>query len=152
MRRSGGFIRSRHFSLCLCLRPPFFTINKNLMKFFIQFFVIIALITAGISPACAFINGSKNWIEICSADGDIKRIQVSENETPIPGSGDKSHNISLDECAFCMSHAFSKGALLNNSSWANIKPASYLKVSNGTAIPYSLKPDYFQARAPPYLS
>ena len=56
-------------------------------------FLIFAMVSAAISPACAFIFGkSGDFIEICSGLKTIK-IKVDGNEIP---------DLTGDDCPFCM--------------------------------------------------
>lgn len=69
--------------------------------------LILAIVTAGISPACAFTNGSaQNFIEICSGN-NTKNI-------PNPNSSDNpEEQVNLnDSCPFCLNH-FNVHALIN---------------------------------------
>lgn len=125
------------------------------MKFFIHFFVILALVTAGISPACAFIGGQKGWIEICASDGTVQKIRVSEDFLPVsqdeqvPSGG---HESAMDDCAFCFLSA--NGKSLITSTLITSKPAlgGYLKIGAGSFMPETQKLSAFSARAPPVYS
>ena len=67
------------------------------------FLVIFALVTAGVSPACAFISGKMTMIEICGADGMMK-VAVPADELPDEGA---KHERAPD-CGFCIAHASGK--------------------------------------------
>lgn len=59
--------------------------------------MILALVTAGVSPACAFISGKMTMIEICGVDGMMK-IAVPADEAPDqPASHDGGY-----DCGFCI--------------------------------------------------
>lgn len=62
---------------------------------------ILALILAGVSPACKFISGQYEFMEICGFDG-MKTVAVEKTQN----TGDApSHDYAQDDCAFCFSHA-----------------------------------------------
>jgi len=65
------------------------------MKFFIHLLCIFAVMSATISPACAFISGkSGTWIEICSGM-NITKVQVADDKIP---------DITAQGCEFCFQH------------------------------------------------
>jgi hypothetical protein len=72
---------------------------------FLQCLMVLALVTAGVSPACAFIAGKMTMIEICGADGLMKISVPAENA---PDSGHQQHDQQFD-CGFCIAHAAGKG-------------------------------------------
>lgn len=57
--------------------------------------LILALLTAGISPACRFISGGETLIEICSLEG-MKTIAVPD------GATQNHQNIKTTPCGFCV--------------------------------------------------
>lgn len=63
----------------------------------------LALVTVGVSPACAFVSGKMTMIEICSADGMMK-IAVPADE--MPDAADQSQQIY--NCSFCLAQTMSK--------------------------------------------
>lgn len=65
--------------------------------------MILALVTAGVSPACAFISGKMTMIEICGVDG---MIQVSVPADQAPDAAD--HDQQKYDCGFCLAHATGK--------------------------------------------
>ena len=96
-----------------------FTLNRPA---FIKFLLILAFFTAGISPACEFVSGragnsGKSFIEICSSDGSLQRIEVDNKFNPLAdagsgGSGDgdsraiysgksSKHKSKSKNCNFC---------------------------------------------------
>lgn len=126
---------------------------KAIMKVFVHITVIIAMITLGISPACAFINGSKNWIEICSADGLVKRVQVQADQTLMSDEPTTDHHESAaDDCGFCF--AFAHGKLLKADSALLHTPlfSAYKRAAAGTWLPLNYQAASFKARAPPTFS
>lgn len=68
-----------------------------------QCLMILALVTAGVSPACAFISGKMTMIEICSVDGMMK-VAVPADQAPDTGD---QHQRSYD-CGFCIAHVTGK--------------------------------------------
>lgn len=71
---------------------------------FMQLLMILALVTAGVSPACAFISGKMTMIEICGADGMMK---VAVPADKAPGHDADQHDRMYD-CGFCIAHASGK--------------------------------------------
>ncbi len=78
------------------------------MKLLVHLFVMIAMVTAGISPACAFIGGRMHQIEICKADGSVEIISVPADQAPDNGQQDQHHQLSADDCSFCALSAYGK--------------------------------------------
>lgn len=121
------------------------------MKIFVQTLLIFAFVTLGVSPACAFINGEKNWIEICSANGDIKRVQVDADSTPLPQDGNhENHHAEQFDCGFCFAFGHMKVMKPEAQAFAKMPASNYLAVTAGTSIPRALKLQAFAARAPPH--
>lgn len=73
----------------------------NYRRIFLSIFIVLAVIGAGISPACKFISGQQTWLEICGAEG-IKKILVAADDVP---AGEAQEHASSDPCAFCLTHA-----------------------------------------------
>ena len=126
------------------------------MKIFLHLTVIMAIVTAGISPACAFINGQTSMIELCSPNGDTRFVEVSAAMDPfaVPAPAHEKHHAqdNMDDCAFCFAQSHGKSFSVNsNVSAPNLLPL-YLAISAGTFIPQSLKAANFQPRAPPLFS
>lgn len=67
--------------------------------------IILALLSAGISPACAFVSGKMTLIEICSAEG---LVTISIPADDAKGQTDIDHKRSYD-CGFCLMQSSSKG-------------------------------------------
>lgn len=63
---------------------------------------MLAIIGAGISPACKFISGQQTWLEICGADG-IKKVLIASEE--IPDAPHEQDHASTEPCAFCLTHS-----------------------------------------------
>lgn len=128
------------------------------MKFFIQVLIVFALTSAGISPACNFINGNgeNGWIQICTSDGTIKKVSIDINQAPFyqeQNQDETTHkSAALDDCAFCLSHANGKTLMTHGALVSNPLQHSYLKISGGMFAPKSLKALNYQPRAPPVFS
>lgn len=80
-----------------------------MIRTFIHLLVIAGLVLSSISPACAFIGGAGNSIQICGADGQVKTIEVSGDLNPEmllkEGTGKSSPPSSKlsQQCPFCIS-------------------------------------------------
>lgn len=123
------------------------------MKFFLQCLVVLAIVTAGISPACAFVGGKTSWIEICGADGNVHKIEVSADLDPTAQDDSPVlHNDQQESCGFCLLHANGKLVKPEPVSIAKPLPPTYLAISAGTYVPVSLRLQTAQPRAPPALS
>lgn len=69
----------------------------------LQCLIIIALVTAGVSPACAFISGKTTMIEICGGDG-VTKVAVPADQAPDTADHDRQGH----DCGFCLAHATGK--------------------------------------------
>lgn len=99
----------------------------GVMKFAVHIVMVLAILTVGISPACAFISGAANgqsaggivtigdvtYIEICRGL-DVVRIALDENGNEIEGSEERiSHDQAISEmCGFCFAQTMMKADLL----------------------------------------
>jgi hypothetical protein len=83
---------------------------KRHWRHFNVFLVILALVSAGISPACAFISGKTSLIEICTADGAIKTVAVTEDGRQVSPL-DHQDKTQKTDCAFCLNASAAKSAL-----------------------------------------
>lgn len=127
------------------------------MKIFLHLALILAIVKAGISPACAFINGQTSMIELCSPDGSVRTVEVPAEMDPfaqdVPRSSDDRHaQDNMDDCTFCFAKTQSKALKAVNAYTAPLLLPSYLAIGGGTFIPRSLKAANFQPRAPPQYS
>ena len=92
------------------------------MKFFAHFIVILALLSTGISPACALTSSDKNttiidgitYIEICRGN-EIIRIAIDSHSNHTTkkidfSNSDKqpTHGAIFDECSFCFAQSHLK--------------------------------------------
>lgn len=112
------------------------------MKALIHFLCIFAVMSATISPACAFISGkSGTWIEICSGM-NITKVQVADDEVP---------DITQQSCEFCFQH-FNMSALDSDIFVLNINAPSTLfqNFQNEFAVIGFYKS--YHSRAPPVFS
>jgi len=73
-------------------------------RFWLNCLVILAFIAAGVSPACKFISGQSQLVEICGVDG-VKMVRLAAEELP-PES--EHHDKASSECAFCIASAHIK--------------------------------------------
>ncbi len=112
---------------------------------FISAIMIIALVSALVSPACAFVNGSMDVFEICSSNGDVQTISV-QGEAPSQRSAHKAQ----PDCAFCFATAHAKPFAADSTTVPLALQASrYIKISVGVIAPRSLALRPYQSRAPP---
>lgn len=106
--------------------------------------IVLAIVTASISPACAFINGSsKDFIEICSGDS-TKTIPAPDNS--------QHHNKQADaheQCAFCLNH-FSAHALINEEFIIASSSFKMIMINGGNDSVLSIPHHEKNARAPPH--
>ncbi len=104
--------------------------------------LILSMVSATISPACAFIFGkSGDYIEICSGLNLIQ-IQVDTQELP---------DVTNDDCAFCFHHIHMVGA--DNDVFV-LDGLSHTQILQGFINETALIA-YFQSyhsRAPPVFS
>lgn len=77
------------------------------MRIFLHILVMLAVVLSTVSPACAFISGKTNMIEICGADGSLKRIAVSEALDPkaLLDEQQPAPHAEKPPCAFCIALA-----------------------------------------------
>ncbi len=117
---------------------------------FVYCLLIFAFLTSGISPACQFISGGKNFIEICAFDGTLKRVEVPADQTPFdePQEDNKSH-YSNNDCAFCFAQHNQK-TKPTSADYALLAPSDqYLSVGSESFTFKSRKQSFLEARAPP---
>lgn len=81
---------------------------KRHLRHFSFLLVILALISAGISPACVFISGKTSLIEICTADGGVRTVAVTEDGRQITPFDHQDHKNAKTDCAFCLNAAAAK--------------------------------------------
>ena len=117
--------------------------------------VILAIVSAGVSPACAFVSGGTSFIQICGADGEIQKVEVDAaldpfaDEAPMPLEDALE---SFEQCPFCFATSSQKYTQAGNLGLNAVLPISYLPVSAGTAVPQSFSLRGFDARGPPQIS
>lgn len=128
------------------------------MKIFLHLTLMMAIITAGVSPACAFINGQTSMMELCSPEGDVRLVEVPAAMDPfadntVPSPADNHHaQDNMDDCTFCFAKTQSKSLKAADAVISPLMLPRYLAISAGTSIPTSLKAANFHARAPPSFS
>ncbi len=112
--------------------------------------ILLALITASISPACKFISGQSNLLEICTIWG-TKTVPVPVGQYPsTPAKSD--HRAAADSCMFCMAVQIQKALPLSVFD-VNIKALAQEKELPLYVGFYSERILLtYQARAPPQLS
>lgn len=121
----------------------------HIYRHIVALFLIVALATAGISPACAFISGKTALIEICAADGTLKTVEVPADQAPVSDEeNDKSHHMEQD-CAFCFAQSHQKHDLQDTAKIAPALSQNYLRISNNVYAPTQNALRNFKARAPP---
>lgn len=123
------------------------------MRIFLHSLVILAMVMSVISPACAFISGNQNLIEICAADGTVKTIAVSDDfahadDVPSQDEDSSGHEMQKD-CAFCfaqthISHMFVSSDILL------LNPAKSFQYNNKNSVFYSKHHGVYLSRAPPH--
>lgn len=122
---------------------------KRHLRHFGFLLLILALISAGISPACAFISGKTSLIEICTADGGIKTIAVTEDgrQTPIPDTAD--HKSKKADCIFCFNAGTAKSGPADSIIFYITSPPRSATAQSLPAIPSKFSPKFFYATGPP---
>lgn len=119
-------------------------------RFIIQAFLIVALLTGAISPACKFIRGeAKSVIEICTLYG----LKTIEWPAPVPAPQKERKHKASGDCAFCF--AFAKVKFLGTKIPDAVTPAHDYRAFEPADRPediklYALRP--LPARGPPFLS
>ena len=111
------------------------------MKFFIHFLCIFAVMSATISPACAFISGkSGTWVEICSGM-NITKIQIADDDVP---------DMTAQGCEFCFQY-FNMSAVDVNAFALNIiSPEKLFQNFQNEFAVIGFHKSY-QSRAPPIV-
>jgi hypothetical protein len=112
---------------------------------FISVLIIFALVSALVSPACAFMNGSMSMIEICAADGSVQTVAIDTDQAPVSPA---KHNTEK-ECNFCFASAHAKPISTGTIQIAPPLSSQYLQTSNGTITPARLLTPAYNAQAPP---
>lgn len=128
----------------------------NARCIYIHALVILAIISAGISPACAFVSG-KGLIEICAPDGTLQTIEVDAAFDPFAQIDKEQmplseHLESMEQCSYCFAMDHQKAHALNELSIPMMALPRYLAVSAGTAIPLGSLLTLYQPRGPPSFS
>ena len=126
------------------------------MQFFIRLALILALVSASVSPACAFIAGKQQpvYIEICAADGSLQKVAVPAAFKALAEPDQHNqhpYQTLTDICDFCILHASLHQAI--NAA----EPAIFIAVADAGVHFYSnqssvrARPELaaLSARAPP---
>lgn len=125
-------------------------------RFYLNVLVVLAIIFAGISPACHFMSG-KGSIEICAADGSIQIVEVDAGFDPFfiadnaPSEPTPAQELS-ETCPFCFVAGHQPYISVETASFDMLSNGGYLRVGGGTSAPISLASQAFQPRGPPTLS
>jgi hypothetical protein len=113
------------------------------IKFFIHFIVITAIMSAAISPACAFISGNYgDWIEIC-AGLTKQKVQTGEQS--------QAPDVTQHSCDFCF-YNFHMNAIETAESILPVlkRLNSFSDFIDETALIAFYQS--YQSRAPPFIS
>lgn len=110
-------------------------------KRFFHALLILAVISATISPACAFISGQNaTWVEICSGISS-KLVKTDEKRETAP-------DVTSDSCSFCFHNAHMSSLETDRQELIASKPQSfYNDFINEIALIRAVKTT--QSRAPP---
>jgi len=109
------------------------------MKLFIHALCIFAVMSATISPACAFISGkSGTWIEICSGMNIIK-VQAADDEIP---------DMTAQACEFCF-HAYNTNGIESDIFVLNAISVDHLFQNFQNEFAAIRFFESYQSRAPP---
>jgi len=113
-------------------------------------FFLLAFVTTGISPACAFVSGQSQVIEICTADGLLQIIDLAESQNEQQKR--PAHSQKTQDCGFCFAQShLTKSDFAASFALIVDLPRSSLPVSY-----YSDRGRYraslFQPRGPPIFS
>lgn len=123
-------------------------------RLFVHLLLIAAFVTAGISPACAFISGGQSLIEICAADGSVKTISVPAAQSPLAVAGQSApapaphHSQLKDQCAFCFTAAQGQ-ALAALPPTLSRPPLERTTAAPDFSAPLKFSSSAHSARAPP---
>lgn len=128
-----------------------YNLMKINMKAFLHIVVLLAMASAGASPACKFVSGENTaLIEICASDGNIKTVRVPASQSPVKQK-DTSHKAQND-CAFCFAQAH-----LSKITAASVL-VTYQATENASLVFKSVQAQHldlkarYNPRAPPRLS
>jgi len=134
------------------------------MRFVVHLLMILALASAGASPACAFVSGQAGaktedgltYYEICRGL-DMVTVAVDENgnEVEVDGKGDSpAPQVQSDPCSFCFAASHLKpvmaGSVSFTSAIARIERGVVFS-PDGRAYRYDFAVGH-GVRAPPFTS
>ena len=124
-------------------------IRRRFLPFFVNVLLIMGLITAGVSPACKFISGKADLIEICTAEGLQKIAAAGHTSAPV-----KPVHQMADTCAFCLAAQTHKAG--NVTLTATTLPAVKIQRIYFTTLPDDRAEQKdvssYRSRAPPVFS
>lgn len=120
----------------------------------VNLLVIVALILMGISPACKFISGAsaadgQGVIEICTADGLVKRIALADGQE-VPETPPHNHDKNMNDCMFCFAHA-SQIKHFSGAQTVVYPPVmtAYIAIGSGLFMPAGQERAALYIRGPP---
>ncbi len=122
---------------------------EKAMTRFLYLLVITAIALANISPACAFISGKADLIEICTADG-IRFIDASSEQTTTDKSS--QHKKLGESCAFCFAQGHEKSVAATSFNAFSVIKALKGSISLRKTFELSYKSSFYTARAPPPIA
>ncbi|MGH1404251.1 MAG: DUF2946 family protein [Alphaproteobacteria bacterium] len=120
------------------------------MTRFLYLLVITAIALANVSPACAFISGKADLIEICTADG--LRFVEAQSSSETESKDSQQHQKIQTDCAFCFAQSHEKSvAATSIRAFSTVKALkSPFTFKNASELSYITS--FYIARAPPALS
>lgn len=126
---------------------------KNLKQIYIHALVILAVVMAGISPACAFISGNSSVIQICAPDGSVQNIEVDASFDPFAEKMPLSEHLeAMEQCSYCFNMDHAKAYDFSQQDLIFKALPRYVFVSSGTALPLGQDFNFYQSRGPPQFS
>ena len=122
---------------------------------YLNILLMLAVITAGISPACKFISGEQgHWIEICGADGTLRTIKVEDPNLAALDVGGTAEDQNQEQnssegCDFCFMQAHMNLDLAKPVHKASMLPQAKALIAYQGAALIQYRKAAFSARAPP---
>ena len=113
----------------------------------LQVLCFFCFVLAQVSPACAFVSGKGDFLEICAADGSLKTIKVAGAFDPLDDK--ESQHSTKSECAFCFAQAHIAKIPVDVAVLFQAMPSNYIGLSAGMITPRTLSLSQGQPRAPP---
>lgn len=121
-------------------------------RFILQSLIILAMVFAGVSPACHFVSG-KSFIEICAADGSVQRVEVDGALDPFAEPLKPHPQSSItDTCPFCFTSTNQDDVAAQSAGLAFDALSRYVAVGVRTLVPVDLARSNYNPRGPPVFS